>query len=152
MSDEEFQTESGSSLTIPMQCSAIKKNAYCVMKGHPCKVVQLSTSKTGKHGHAKVHMIGLDIFTGKKYEELSPSTHNMNVPIVNRADYQLIDISEDGFLSLLTEGGEPKEDLKIPPGELGEKLKEEFDEGKDLSVTTIAAMAQEQVTSFREEK
>jgi hypothetical protein len=25
----------------------------------------MSTSKTGKHGHAKVHMVALDIFTGK---------------------------------------------------------------------------------------
>jgi translation elongation factor P/translation initiation factor 5A len=24
----------------------------------------MSTSKTGKHGHAKVHMVALDIFTG----------------------------------------------------------------------------------------
>ena len=28
-----------------MQCSAIKKNMHCVMKGHPCKVIETSTSK-----------------------------------------------------------------------------------------------------------
>ena len=31
----------------------------------PCKIVEMSTSKTGKHGHAKVHMVAIDIFTGK---------------------------------------------------------------------------------------
>lgn len=30
----------------------------------------MSTSKTGKHGHAKVHLIATDIFTSKKLEEV----------------------------------------------------------------------------------
>ena len=33
-----------------------------MIKGKACKIVDMSTSKTGKHGHAKVHMVALDIF------------------------------------------------------------------------------------------
>lgn len=88
---EEFESiESGASTTYPMQCSSIKKNGFVVIKDRPCKVVETSTSKTGKHGHAKVHMVGIDIFTGRKYEEICPSTHNMDVPVVKRNDYQVI--------------------------------------------------------------
>merc|ERR1711862_793769 len=101
-------------LSYPAQCSSIKKNHHVVIKEHPCKVVETSTSNTGKHGHAKVHMVGIDIFTGKKYEEICPSSHNMNVPNVNRTEYMLLDISDDDFLSLMMPDGSTKEDLKIP--------------------------------------
>merc|ERR1711879_46690 len=76
MSDGEFEnTGSGASLTIPCQASGIKKNGYMIIKGRPCKVVDTSTSKTGKHGSAKVHFTAIDIFNGKKYEDLAFDPH-----------------------------------------------------------------------------
>ena len=45
-------------------------------QNRPCKIVEMSTSKTGKHGHAKVHLVALDIFTGVvKVQVESEETH-----------------------------------------------------------------------------
>jgi len=155
MSDDEAhnqtfeQASAGASLTYPMQCSALRKNGHVVIKGRPCKIVDMSTSKTGKHGHAKVHLVAIDIFTGKKLEDICPSTHNMDVPNVQRTEYQLVNI-DDGFLNLMTQDGTPKDDVKVPEGDIGTQIATGFEEGKDLLVTIVSAMGEEQAISFKE--
>jgi len=146
MADENEETfesaSSGASNTYPQQCSALRKNGYVVIKNRPCKIVEMSTSKTGKHGHAKVHLVAIDVFTGKKYEDICPSTHNMNVPNVGRKDYQLVDIDDD-FLSLMDDAGNQKDDLKIPDDDTGKQIKEYFNKGEDIFVTVMTAMGEE---------
>merc|ERR1712113_946928 len=85
-------TESGASHTYPQQAGEIRKGSHLMIKGHPCKCAEVSTSKTGKHGHAKAHIVALDIFTGKKYEDLCPSSHNLLVPFVKNEEYQLLNV------------------------------------------------------------
>merc|ERR1712029_869153 len=133
---------SGAAETYPQQCSALRKNGFVVIKNRPCKIVEMSTSKTGKHGHAKVHLVGIDVFTNKKYEDICPSTHNMNVPNVNRRDYQLVDINHDGFMSMMDDNGEMKEDLKLPDDDCGE----------DFAVTVMTAMGEEKVVGTKVQK
>merc|ERR1719410_2751340 len=116
------KADAGSSLTYPQQCSALRKNGFVMIKDRPCKIVEMSTSKTGKHGHAKVHMVALDIFTGKKMEDICPSTHNMNVPNVSRKDYQFVDI-EGEFVSMMDDAGDTRDDLKCPEDSVGDEIK-----------------------------
>ncbi|KAJ5893782.1 eukaryotic translation initiation factor 5A-2 [Penicillium taxi] len=156
MSDEQHDhtfesADAGASTTYPMQCSALRKNGHVVIKGRPCKIIDMSTSKTGKHGHAKVHMVATDIFTGKKLEDLSPSTHNMDVPHVSRKEYQLLDITDDDFLSLLKEDGDTKDDVKVPEGDVGDRIRKLFvDEGKDTNVIIQSAMGEEAAVEAKE--
>ncbi|XP_019175630.1 PREDICTED: eukaryotic translation initiation factor 5A-2-like [Ipomoea nil] len=186
----ESKADAGASKTYPQQAGTIRKNGHIVIKnrplqrllgGHGCWVgmcfvypvnyvydelciwlLRSLPPKTGKHGHAKCHFVAIDIFTGKKLEDIVPSSHNCDVgillfyycfavPHVNRTDYQLIDISEDGFVSLLTESGNTKDDLRLPTDEnLLTQIKDGFGEGKDLVVSVMSAMGEEQICALKD--
>lgn len=49
---------------------------------------------------------------------------------------QLIGI-KDGYLSLLQDSGEVREDLKIPEGELGKEIESKNDAGEEILVSTV---------------
>ena len=146
------QGESGASNSFPQQCSALRKNGFVLIKDRPCKIVEMSTSKTGKHGHAKIHMVGIDIFTQKKYEDICPSTHNMMVPVVVRKEYALMDVTDDGFVSLLDEDkNETRDDIKLPAGDLGAEIRERIEKDETIRVTVLKAMDEEAILSYKVE-
>merc|ERR1712043_157736 len=147
--DADFESGSaGASATFPMQCSALRKNGFVMIKNRPCKIVEMSTSKTGKHGHAKVHMVALDIFTGKKLEDICPSTHNMEVPNVKRKDFQLIGMDDD-FLSLMDDNGDTRDDLKCPEDAVGDEIKAAIEKETDILVTCLSACGEECVIATK---
>mmetsp|Transcript_12683 Transcript_12683/g.30777 ORF Transcript_12683/g.30777 Transcript_12683/m.30777 type:complete len:157 (+) Transcript_12683:44-514(+) len=153
--DTQFDNgDAGASDTIPIQAGSCKKGSFVVLKGNPCKIVEITTSKTGKHGHAKAKITGVDIFTGKKYMGLSPTSHNLMQPIVTKKDYELILIEDDGFLSLMDKDGSIREDLclDIPGDEIHLKIKEDFECNKDLILTVLKCMQKEKVISSKEMK
>jgi len=123
-----------------------------MIKGKPCKVLQISVSKTGKHGHAKCNFVATDIFTGKKYEDMIPSSHGTTVPIVNRSDWEVIDIEETGELTLMDEGGVQKTDLNLPtfPDGMGDEIREAWNGGENsVMVTVQSAVGIEQVIAYK---
>ncbi|MGD7340738.1 hypothetical protein ACQCRO_27950, partial [Ralstonia pseudosolanacearum] len=56
-----------------------------------------------------------------------------------------------GFVSLLTENGNTKDDLRLPTDDsMLTQLKEGFAEGKDLVVTVMSAMGEEQISALKD--
>jgi translation initiation factor 5A len=126
---------------------------FMMIKGKPCKILSISVSKTGKHGHAKCNFLAVDIFTGKKLEDMIPSSHGTTVPIVERNDWEIIDIEGDE-LTLMDEGGNQKADLNLPtfPDNMGEEIREAWNGGENqVMVTVQAAVGIEQVIAFKKE-
>ncbi|KAE8136955.1 eukaryotic translation initiation factor 5A-1 [Aspergillus pseudotamarii] len=147
MSDNEVRTHT----TFPMTNSDMKKGGHIMIKGRPCKIVEMSTSKTGRHGHAKVHFVGIDIFTGKKLEDIAPSTHTSDVPVVHRAEYRLDGIDDDDEYLLLTDmNGNTKNDVPVPQDDLGLIVKDRLDNGDSSFVTIVSAMGEDACINIRE--
>uniref|UniRef100_A0A7S3L130 Eukaryotic translation initiation factor 5A n=1 Tax=Amphora coffeiformis TaxID=265554 RepID=A0A7S3L130_9STRA len=152
--DHDYAIESadaGASTTIPMEAGQIKKGGYMMIKGKPCKVLNISVSKTGKHGHAKCNFTATDIFTGKKYEDMIPSTHGTTVPIVNKTEWEIIDIDGDE-LTLMDEAGNQKTDLNLPsyPEGLADEIRDAWNGGENqISVSVQSAVNIEQIISYK---
>ena len=138
-----------------MAVGSIKKGSYMVFQGRPCKVVDYSTSKTGKHGHARASITGIDIFTGRKYEDSLPTSHNVEVPNIKRSEWTAISYDQDGYLTLMDLQGNTRQDLKCPDdtdddNKLSEKIKAALDEGKDITVGVLESMKIEKVVEMSE--
>jgi len=150
MSEEhDFQTGSGAAESIPVQASSLRKSGFVLIKGHPCKIVDMSSSKTGKHGHAKIHFVALDIFDGKKYEDICPSTHNMQQPIVNRRECTALGIDEDNFVDIVDDG----EDKTIKADdEFVKDINKYIDDDGSCLVTVLTSMGKEKIITVKQDQ
>jgi translation initiation factor 5A len=140
MSDYEIQdTDTGASEATAIPVNKLRKGGYCLIEGRPCRVIEISKSKTGKHGHAKAGIAGTDIFTGRRYETHVPTSHDIEVPFVSRTDYVLLNI--DGRnTQLLAADGTTNEDVLMPTDEkMLARINELYDSGDEVLVTVLAS-------------
>ena len=62
----------------------------------------------------------------------------MECPIVKRTEYQLIDIDEEGYCSLMDDSGETRDDLKPIDPDLEKEIREKVENGEDALVCVLA--------------
>lgn len=165
MSDENYDIETGdagASQTVSVEAGQIRKGGYIMIKGKPCKVRDVSVSKTGKHGHAKCKFSATDIFTGNTCEELCPSTHSIDVPVVNKKDWMVQGIQDETYVLLMDDDGDMREDLQLPnqsyktddDSNVSHLLKnycDMLDNGANIDIfaTVISAVGQEKIIEVR---
>jgi len=154
--------DAGASQTVSVEAGQIRKGGYIMVKGKPCKVRDVSVSKTGKHGHAKCKFSAIDIFTGNTCEELCPSSHNIDVPVVSKKDYMIQGIQDETYVLLMDDDGDIREDLQLPnktyttdeDSKVSSLIKEYcdlLDNGANIDIycSVISAVGQEKITEVR---
>merc|ERR1712167_197014 len=100
-----------------------------MLSNKPCKIGEISVSKTGKHGHAKAKFVGTHIFTKAKVEDSQSTSHGMRRFDLIKNTYTLVGLTED-TLDLQNENGDTKSDLDLPSKEdpeLAVKIKAMYD-------------------------
>eukprot|EP00658_Telonema_sp_P-2_P053982 TRINITY_DN4280_c0_g1_i2.p1 TRINITY_DN4280_c0_g1~~TRINITY_DN4280_c0_g1_i2.p1 ORF type:complete len:322 (-),score=102.03 TRINITY_DN4280_c0_g1_i2:71-1036(-) len=152
----------GEDYALPVAAGALKKGDFCVLKGHPCRLSEVIQKEkaTGQTANQRFQLVGLHIWTGKKYVDTLKDCILMEVPVVHKREYTLLDIDTySGCISVLTDVGETKDDLNLPGSDeeqyisAGEKLKVLFEEGtqndKEVFVSTLTALGREIIVDCR---
>ena len=103
--------------------TAIKEGSFILIDGVACKVVNTDTSKSGKHGHAKVRIVAIGLIDEKKREMVMPGHDNVEVPIIEKKTAQVLSVTGDKANVMDTETFETF-DLAIPA-----EMKEQVVEG-----------------------
>ena len=152
---EHFEcADAGAANTFPCCAGDLKRGDFVCIRGRPCKILEIECFKNGKHGSAKCSIAGEDIFNFKKYELVCPGSYPMPCPNVTKTELQLIDISDEGQLTLLDEEFEQREDLDLPLKDnesVARAIRAHFEAGKNLTLSVQKAMGIEQVMSFKVE-
>ena len=71
----------------------LRVGSYIVIDGEPCRIVEMSKAKTGKHGSAKAHVVAIGIFSGSKKTLVAPVSQRVEVPIIDKRTGQILAIT-----------------------------------------------------------
>ena len=81
--------------TMYAELGSLKVGNFIVINGEPCRIVEMSKAKTGKHGSAKAHVVAIGIFTGNKRTLVAPVSQRVEVPIIDKRNAQVIAVTGD---------------------------------------------------------
>jgi translation initiation factor 5A len=78
-----------------MDLGSLKVGSYIIIDNEPCRIVSYDHSKPGKHGSAKARVAAMGVFDGSKHSLVSPVSANVEVPLINKKNGQVISVSGD---------------------------------------------------------
>ncbi|KAF9959615.1 Eukaryotic translation initiation factor 5A [Mortierella alpina] len=134
-------------LDAPKPCSELQKKDHVLLKGRACEVKDISIIETNDC-QILVKLAAEDVLTGETMEESLPYTTMVEVPIVERKEYRVIEM-KDGVMQLSATFAEDLWiQLKVPEGPLGQKLLDLYGYKCNMFVNTVATMGEEDMASW----
>jgi translation initiation factor 5A len=97
-------------------------------------------------------LIGIDIFTGRRYEDVRPIGHMIQTPNVRKKDYLVVNIDDEDYITLLNEDTcNVRSDIKLKEdSDITRRLLDKFNEGTgQIKVTVLKALGEEQIIAFK---
>ncbi|OWP55881.1 MAG: translation initiation factor IF-5A [Thermoplasmatales archaeon B_DKE] len=71
----------------------LKVGRYMLIDDSPCKIMEITTSKPGKHGEAKGRIVAIGIFDDQKHSVVYPVKHKVKVPIIEKKNAQVLSVA-----------------------------------------------------------
>ena len=109
----------------------IQKGSFILMGGVACKVVDVEISKPGKHGHSKVRISAVGLVDEKKRIEVMPGHDNVEVPVIEKRNAQVLSVQGD-IANVMDSENYETYDLKIP-----EEFRGQIKDGMSVLYWTI---------------
>ena len=101
----------------------LKVGSYVVIDGEPCRVVEISKAKTGKHGSAKANIVAIGLFTNQKRTLMAPVDQQVEVPIIEKHVGQILADKGDSITIMDMETYETFDIEKPTEAELADKIR-----------------------------
>jgi len=77
-------------MSKPAEVGSLKVGSYVIIDNEPCRIVDYSKSKPGKHGSAKVRAVAMGVFDDVKRSFVKPVDSQVEVPIIEKRNGQVI--------------------------------------------------------------
>lgn len=73
----------------------MKKGSYIIIDDAACTVTDMSVSRPGKHGHAKVNLMAVGMIDGRKRNLVMPGHDNVEIPVIGKKNAQVLSVEEN---------------------------------------------------------
>lgn len=112
----------------------LKKGDTIIIDDAPCKITGTTTSRPGKHGHAKVNMMAVGILDGKKRQLVMPGHDKVEAPIIEKKTARILSVVGEKANVMDMETYETF-DMEIP-----EEFQGQVKEGMEILYWTIVGV------------